>query len=116
MVTIATLSVGCRFGTSPDRAVGLELEPAELNTVVGLSIPIAVIVVRADGTRFPVPPRSATFRSSNQSVARMATDSAGLVVITGQGQAEIGVTVTVDGRRLAKVLPVKVGFVIPPGD
>jgi hypothetical protein len=113
MLIVGLTGVGCRSGSSPDTPVGLELQPSEINANVGVSIPIAVMVVRADGTELPIPPRNATFRSTDESVARMATDSAGLVIVSGPGEAEIGVTVTFDGRRLVKTLRVRVGFVIP---
>jgi hypothetical protein len=115
LTTAVCFSVGCRSGTGSDGAVGLDLTPSELNMIVGTSVPIMVAVVRADGTNEIVPPRSATFRSSNEAVARMSPDSAGLVLAVGQGAADIGVTVTVDGKRLAKTLHVTVGFVIPAG-
>lgn len=117
-VSLATapllLGAGCR-ATEPDAAIGLVLEPVELNAIVGVESPVRVYLVRADQARVEVPARWASFRSSDESVARVSSDSAGLIVATGVGTARVGVSLRFNGHVFAAALPVVVGVVIPPG-
>jgi hypothetical protein len=113
LIAAIVLCVGCHWATEPEAAIGLVIEPVELNAIVGVASPVAVYLVRADQARVEVPARWATFRSTDESVARVLPDSAGWIVTTGLGSARIGVSLRFNGRVFVTTLPVRVGMVIP---
>jgi hypothetical protein len=81
--------------------------------IVDATAPVSVFAVRSDGARVSVPTRSAQFRSSDDRVARMAADTAGLVYATARGEADIEVTLSVGARRFQTTMHVSVGTVLP---
>ena len=100
---------GCRMSTEPTAAAALIVDPTELFMVVGSNGPIRVFVMRTDGTRVLVPARSARFTSSNPSVARLASDSAGLVLADAMGESRVAVALDVGSRVLRATVRVVVG-------
>ena len=109
--TVAVLS-GCVFGTAPENLVGVVAEPTELFMIVGAAAPISVVALRSDGTRVPVPPRSARFLSSDAGIARVASDSAGLITAVRMGSADVTVTITIGSKSVATIVHVFVGRVV----
>jgi hypothetical protein len=112
-VGVFVVMLGCDKGTGPDRVVSLRIEPDPLYTIVETKTGLSVLVVRANGTSARIAARAARYTSANEQVARMSSDSAGLVISTGVGQTEITVAADVDGRTHSAKLQVVVGNVIP---
>ena len=72
--------LACHLGTDPGDVVAITADPTELFLIVGANAPLRVLARRSDGSNVELPARSARFSSANPSVARIAQDSAGLVV------------------------------------
>jgi hypothetical protein len=79
--------------------------------IVGAAAPISVFAVRSDGARVPVPQRSARFASSDDRIARVATDSAGLIAV-GTGTADVTVTIRIGSQSVATTVHVFVGNIL----
>lgn len=112
LTAVFLVVLGCDSGTAPNDVVAFTADPAELFLIVGANAPVRVLGRRPGGSNVELPTRSARFVSANPNVARIAQDSAGLVIADRVGGTTVSVTVDVGSRSLGTTVRVVVGNVV----
>ena len=112
LAAVFLIVLGCDSGTSPNDIIAITADPTELFMIVGANAPVRVLGRRPDGSNVELPARSARFASANPSVARIAQDSAGLVIAERVGETTVSVKVDVGSRALGASVRVVVGNVV----
>jgi len=109
---IVAVLLGCDSGTGPDGVVAITADPPEIFMIVGANAPIRVLGRRSDGSTVQLPAASARFTSANSIVARLAHDSAGLVIAGQVGETTVNVSVPAGSRTLTSTVRVVVGNLV----